>query len=294
MALGKGLGAILEEVGQAYENELVEKAELQNGDMGEEVRELPVEAIDPNPYQPRKDFDPQRLEELGESIRRHGLLQPVVVIPHGDRWLLVAGERRLRAHKLIGAATIRAIVADVDLDRLRMRELALVENIQRQDLNPIELARAYKELLEVHGITHEELAAIVHKSRSQITNTLRLLALSDYAREKLVEEKISQGHAKILLGLSEKRQKVMVDTIIGRKLSVREAEDLVKSAKKRGAGSKSPGGKNSAYRIPEEARRLIAERLPFVKKVKKTTVEIELGSEEDLNTFLDFLDERVR
>ena len=294
MALGKGLGAILEEVGQAYESELVEKGELQGNDLGEEVRELPVEAIDPNPYQPRKDFDPERLTELGESIRRHGLLQPVVVIPNGDRWLLVAGERRLRAHKEIGAATIRAIVADVDLDRLRMRELALVENIQRENLNPVELAHAYKELLEVHGITHEDLAAIVHKSRSQITNTLRLLSLGEYARRKLTEQKITQGHAKILLGLSEKEQKIMVDTIVGRKLSVREAEELVKGTKEKKGGKKGAKKSGTGYQIPDEAREQIAARLPFVSRIKKGRVEIELKSEEDLNTLLDFLGERVR
>jgi ParB family chromosome partitioning protein len=281
-------------VGQAYESELVEGGKLQEGDLGEEIRELPVEAIDPNPYQPRKDFDPERLAELGESIRRHGLLQPVVVIPHGDRWLLVAGERRLRAHKLIGEATIRAIVADVDLDRLRMRELALVENIQRENLNPVELARAYKELLEIHGITHEELAALVHKSRSQITNTLRILSLGEYAREKLIEQKITQGHAKILLGLSEKQQKVMVDSIIGRRLSVREAEELVKSAKGKNGGKGVSPKSGSEYRIPEEARKLISERLPCVRKVKKGKVELEIRNEEELQLLLDFLDKRVK
>jgi ParB family chromosome partitioning protein len=294
MALGKGLGAILEEVGQAYENELAESEGLPEGDLGEAVRELPVGAIDPNPYQPRKDFDPERLEELGESIRRHGLLQPVVVIPHGDRWLLVAGERRLRAHKLIGAETIRAIVADVDLDRLRMRELALVENIQRENLNPVELARAYQELLEVHGITHEELAALVHKSRSQITNTLRLLSLDEYARRKLVEQKITQGHAKILLGLDADRQKIVVDTIIGRKLSVREAEELVKRTKGGGKRFSSRKAAEPGFRIPEAAAQRIRRELPGVRRVDGNRVELRFESEEALARLLDFLDEREK
>jgi len=292
MALGKGLGAILEEVGQAYETELSE-GELSEKELGEEIRDLPVEAIDPNPYQPRKDFDPRRLEELGESIRRHGLLQPVVVIPNGDRWILVAGERRLRAHKLIGAATIRAIVADVDLDRLRMRELALVENIQRENLNPIELAEAYRELLEVHGITHEELAAIVHKSRSQITNTLRLLSLSEYARKALTEGRLSQGHAKVLLALPEAKQRVIVDTIVGRKLSVRETEELVKRAR---------AGKNSriseqppAFREtdPKLLQRL-EKLLPFPYRLTRKGLEIRLPDEASLKAFIDFLDKNDR
>jgi len=293
MALGKGLGAILEEVGQAYESELGEGNGVEDADLGEEIRELPVGRIDPNPYQPRKDFDPDRLRELGESIRRHGLLQPVVVIPHGDRWILVAGERRLRAHKLVGMETIRAIVADVDLDRLRMRELALVENIQRQDLNPVELAQAYRELLEVHGITHEELAAIVHKSRSQITNTLRLLSLGDYARRRLVEEKISQGHAKILIGLDEDQQRVIVDSIVGRKLSVREAEALVKSTR---AGRNNPrsSGEKRGYTIPETARKTIEASLPCVRRIRGNRIELELGSDRELKRLLDFLAERER
>jgi len=291
MALGKGLGAILEEVGQAYENELTE-GKLSEQDLGDEVRELPVEAIDPNPYQPRKDFDPRRLEELGESIRRHGLLQPVVVIPNGDRWILVAGERRLRAHKLIGAPTIRAISADVDLDRLRMRELALVENIQRENLNPIELAEAYRELLEVHGITHEELAAIVHKSRSQITNTLRLLSLSEYARKSLIDGRLSQGHAKVLLPLSEEKQRVLVDTIVGRKLSVRETEELVKQTRKRVHSQKPAQNAAGGAPDPKLLERLEA-LLPFPHRLTRKGLEITLPDETALKAFIDFLDKNA-
>ena len=291
MALGKGLGAILEEVGQAYETELKE-GELSEKELGEEIRDLPVEAIDPNPYQPRKDFDPRRLEELGESIRRHGLLQPVVVIPNGDRWILVAGERRLRAHKLIGAETIRAIVADVDLDRLRMRELALVENIQRENLNPIELAEAYRELLEVHGITHEELAAIVHKSRSQITNTLRLLSLSDYARKALTEGRLSQGHAKVLLALPEAKQRVLVDTIAGRKLSVRETEELVKRTRagKNTRTSEQPSSRETDPKLLQRLEKL----LPFPHRLTRKGLEIRLPDEASLKAFIDFLDKNDR
>ncbi len=292
MALGKGLGAILEEVGQAYESELSESGKIESSDWGESVVELSVESIDPNPFQPRKDFDEERLRELGESIREHGLLQPVVVIPNGERWILVAGERRLRAHKLMEIPTIRAIVAEVDLGELRMRELALVENIQRENLNPVELAQAYQELLSVHGITHEELARLVHKSRSQITNTLRLLTLSEYAKQKLLEQKISQGHAKVLVGLDEGRQKILVDTIVGQKLSVREAEELIKRNKEvqRPAVEKNQTTPHSL--IDLESLRRLEELLPFRFKAKKRSVEISFSSEEELQRFLNFLSER--
>jgi len=292
MALGKGLGAILEEVGQAYENELSNPGKAESSEWGESIVELPVESVDPNPFQPRKDFDEERLRELGESIREHGLLQPVVVIPHGERWILVAGERRLRAHKLMDLPRIRAIVAEVDLGELRMRELALVENIQRENLNPVELAQAYQELLSVHGITHEELARLVHKSRSQITNTLRLLTLSDYARRKLLEQKISQGHAKVLVGLDEGKQRIIVDTIVGRKLSVREAEELAKRNKEG-----SPIGKKSDTVVPgrlldAESVERLEKLLPFTFKAKKRSLEITFTSEEELQRFLNFLAER--
>jgi ParB family chromosome partitioning protein len=292
MALGKGLGAILEEVGQAYESELSEE-KIREEDLGDAVRELPVEAIEPNPYQPRKSFDAERLNELAESIRRHGLLQPVVVIPNGDGWILVAGERRLRAHKMIGAERIRAIVADVDLDRLRMRELALVENIQRENLNPVELAEAYRELLEVHGITHEKLASIVHKSRSQITNTLRLLSLSDYAKQQLVAGRLSQGHAKVLLALPEEKQRVVVDTILGRKLSVRETEELVKNNRQDRAEKKGNKPKKSGKRDPELEARL-SRLLPFSHRFTSKGIKIDLPDDAALQALIDLLEKSQR
>lgn len=292
MALGKGLGAILEEVGQAYESELSDPGKTESSEWGESVAELPVESIDPNPFQPRKDFDPERLRELGESIREHGLLQPVVVIPNGDRWILVAGERRLRAHKLMEIPTIRAIVAEVDLGELRMRELALVENIQRENLNPVELAQAYQELLSVHGITHEELAHLVHKSRSQITNTLRLLSLTDYAKSKLLEQKITQGHAKVLVGLDEERQRILVDTIVGRKLSVREAEELAKRNRESVHPVTKKKDESAADFFDREGIERLENLLPFSFKIKKRSLEIAFDSREEWERFVNFLAER--
>ncbi len=292
MALGKGLGAILEEVGYAYENELKEK-EFSQDDLGEVIQELKVEDIDPNPYQPRKDFDLDRLKELAESIQRYGLLQPVVVIPNGKRWLLVAGERRLRAHKLIEASTIRAIVADVDLDNLRMRELALVENIQREELSPIELAEAYRELIEVHGITHEELAGIVYKSRSQITNTLRLLSLSEYARTALTKGLMSQGHAKVLLSLPEEKQRIIVDTIVGQKLSVRDTEELVRQTREDKTTTEPSKAKHtSTPSVDPKIAEALENLLPFSYRITRKGVEIRLSDSKSWEKFINFLNQR--
>ncbi len=221
--LGKGLSAILEDVEDAYKHDLDEnKSDTL-------VKDILVEDITPNPYQPRKIFDPEALSELSSSILKHGLLQPIVVVAKDDAYMLIAGERRLRASKLAGLTHIKAVVTDFEAENLR--ELALIENIQRENLNAIELATSYKELIEQYGITQEELSDIIHKSRTQITNTIRLLKLSEYTQNMLTDGKISQGHARVLIGLDEKKQKLIADTIVGQKLSVRDSEELVKKFK---------------------------------------------------------------
>lgn len=222
LAIGRGLGAILSETAEAYEQNLSDNSSL--------VLELDVDIIKPNPYQPRKVFNPQSLKELSESIREHGLLQPIVVYDNGDGdYMLIAGERRLRASKLAGISNIKAIVAEIDLKKLR--ELAIIENIQREELNAIELALSYQELLEEYELTHEELSKRINKSRTQITNTLRLLQLDNEIKAMLIDGKITQGHAKMLVTLEDKEQKIVVNSIVGQKLNVRDTEILVKKIK---------------------------------------------------------------
>jgi len=281
MALGRGLGAILDEVGQAYESEVGDVV-----DRGGQIREIDLDEITPNPYQPRKHFDQTALQELSESIKQHGLLQPIVVVDKGDSYLLVAGERRLRAHELAGMETIKAIIADVDIDDLKLRELALIENIQREDLNAIELAHSYDELIKVYEITHDKLAEFVNKSRSQITNTLRLLSLSEYAQAKLVNGDISQGHAKVLVGLEASVQRRLVDTIIGQKLSVREVEQLIKRSKGKESLESSPQ-KEVSFIQKHEAN--FSGKLPFSFKLKSNTIEIKFKNEEEIEKFLSMI-----
>ena len=221
-SLGRGLGAILEDVELAY------KAELNEGN-SDIVKDIDLDLIVENPYQPRKNFDETALRELSESIKRHGLIQPIIVIEKDGGYMLIAGERRFRATKLLGENKIKAIVADIESQSLR--ELALIENIQREDLNPIELANSYKELIDEYKITQDGLANIIHKSRVQITNTMRLLSLSAVTQEYIKEGKLTQGHAKVIVGLDPNDEKMAVDTIIGQRLSVRETENLVKNLK---------------------------------------------------------------
>ena len=220
--LGRGLEAILGDVELAYKAELNEG----NSDM---VKDIDLGLIVENPYQPRKNFDETALRELSESIKRHGLIQPIIVIEKDGGYMLIAGERRFRATKLLGESKIKAIVADIESQSLR--ELALIENIQREDLNPIELANSYRELIDEYKITQDGLANISHKSRVQITNTMRLLSLSAVTQEYIKEGKLTQGHAKVIVGLEPNDEKTAVDTIIGQRLSVRETENLVKNLK---------------------------------------------------------------
>ncbi len=219
--LGRGLSAIIEDVEEAYKQDIEQARDL--------VREIDIDRITPNPFQPRVHFSETALKELSESIKRHGLLQPIIVVAKDDAYMLLAGERRLRATKLAGFTRIKAIVADIESKNLR--ELALIENIQREDLNPIELAVAYKELIEEYKITQEGLSEIIHKSRTQITNTMRLLSLSDQTKRYLSDGLLSQGHAKVIVGLEPKEEETVVNTILGQKLSVRDTELLVKKMK---------------------------------------------------------------
>lgn len=219
MALGRGLDSILGDVEQAYNKEL--NKEL--------VAEIDIDRIQPNPFQPRRKFSDEALKELSQSIDRHGLIQPIIVIKDGNDFTLIAGERRLRATKLLGLSKIKAIVANI-ADK-NLRELALIENIQRENLSPIELANAYQELINEYKITQETLSSIVKKSRTQITNTLRLLGLDEHTKSLIDDGKITQGHAKIMVGLNSEDQKLVTDTIIGQKLSVRDTENLVKRLK---------------------------------------------------------------
>ncbi len=286
MALGRGLGDILSEVEEAYEKDLSHIDDFELEAQGARVEELLVDAIAPNPFQPRKHFDEKALEELSKSIKEHGLLQPIVVIEKEDGYLLIAGERRLRAHKIAKLTTIKAIIADVEIDEVRLRELALIENIQRENLNAIELANSYAELIEVHKITHDELSQIVHKSRSQITNTMRLLSLCNSVQKQVASGKISQGHAKVLVGLDKKKQKIIMDSIIGQKLSVRDAEIMVRNHKRNVSATSL---KTPTPSLLEKYAKELETTLPFNHKIKAKSIEISLANEKDIKNFLTFL-----
>ncbi len=187
--------------------------------------EVPLEKVRPNPQQPRLQFDPTGIEELAASIRRHGVLQPIVVSRNGDHYELVAGHRRVLASRSAGKTTIPAVIREDVADRL---ELALVENLQRTDLNAIETARAYKLLMETYDLTQEQLAERVGKSRSQVANMLRALTAPQVLQDAVLEGKISEGHLRALLPLPLSAAVAALGDIIAKELSVRDAEALVR------------------------------------------------------------------
>jgi len=274
MALGRGLGELLGEIESAYEtNNITDK---------NEILEIDVNNIEPNPYQPRKIFNEEKIKELSESIEKNGLLQPIVVTRNGGSYLLIAGERRLRATKLANISTIKSVI--LDIENRQLRELALIENIQRDDLNIIEVAYSYAGLINDFNITHEELAKIVFKSRSSISNILRLLTLSSFSQKMLGADKISLGHAKLIVGLSDQEQKIIIDSIIGQKLSVRETEILVKQIKddtKSGTKSSTKKSPNFNFDALSEIKQSLSLSNLDV-KIDQNYFKIKINSQDDI------------
>jgi ParB family chromosome partitioning protein len=225
-ALGRGLQALIESrTPQLVPPSPVGSAETAPADAAGGVRQIPVDLIQPNPYQPRHSFQPDRLDELAASIRASGVVVPILLRPAGERFDVVAGERRWRASKLAGLTTIPAIVQSISNDRLL--EVALIENIQREDLNAIETAQAFEQLSRDFGLTHEQIAQRTGKDRVTITNFLRLLKLASEVQVMVAEGRLTMGHAKVLVGLEADVQKKIAHRIVDQGLTVRAVEKLV-------------------------------------------------------------------
>lgn len=273
--LGRGLGALLPTGPEVPAGQAATGARYQ---------EIPIEAIAPNPKQPRGVFDEQGLAELAESIREVGLLQPVVVREAGPGYELVVGERRWRACRAAGMATVPAIVRETGDDEM-LRE-ALLENLQREQLNPLEEAAAYRQLLSDFGSTHEELASKLGKSRSQVTNTLRLLGLPAGVQRRVAAGVLSAGHARALLSLEDPAaQERLADRTVAEGLSVRAVEELVAV----GEEGRPARGRSARTPVPAELTALaerLSERLETKVRVqpgrRRGRLIVEYGSVEDL------------
>lgn len=275
-ALGRGLDAIL------IDNE---EQKEQNG-----VSVVRLSEVEPNPAQPRKSFENEPLEALAESISQHGIIQPIVVRPKDGMYMIVTGERRWRAARMAGLSEIPVIIIEAD-DR-KAAELALVENIQRKDLNPVEEARAYADLIEEYSYTQEEIAKKVGRSRSSITNSLRLLDLPDTVLDKLAAGELSEGHAKVLLGIkdAEKLEKA-AEAVISRELSVRETEKLVKAlnAEKEQEEVRVVYDVDHTKALEQKVQSIIGHTVKIVQNGKKSSINIGFSDNDDLERILALL-----
>ncbi|PIQ85723.1 MAG: hypothetical protein COV73_05560 [Candidatus Omnitrophica bacterium CG11_big_fil_rev_8_21_14_0_20_43_6] len=278
-ALGKGLGALIPEI--TVDNAARKK---------EEILLVSAEQIKPNSFQPREDFDQHNIDELAQSIKEKGVIQPLLVRRKGDNYELIAGERRLRAAKSLALKEIPVIVREVsDQDSL---ELALIENIQREELNPIEEAHAYQHLMDKFQVTQEKISEVLGKSRVSITNTLRLLKLPHEIQSEMKKGRISFAHGRALLEIEgSNHQRKVAQDIISKGLSVRELENLIKSVRPKsikrsiGQGQREP----LVAILEEQLQHALATKVRISKRKKRGHINIEFYSPEDLQRIVNVI-----
>lgn len=277
--LGKGLGALIPE-------DISEDNALLNG-----MQKIDISLIKANNTQPRKSFDEEKIMELSESIKQYGVIQPILITKDEEAhtYTIVAGERRWRAAKLAGIKEIPVIIKE--LNKKEILEISLIENIQRQDLNPIEEAKAYKNLLEDFKLTQEELSKRVGKSRTAIANCIRLLNLDERVQDYVIDGVLTEGHGRTLLTIEDKELQYKISQmIIDDKLSVRETEKLIKSLNKDKEKQKSDKQVNQYYQdIKNKLEELFGTRVFLNSNNDKGKIQIEYYSEEDLQRILDIL-----
>ena len=285
-ALGKGLSALIPDVPEAP----------RSGPL-----EVDIDLLAPNELQPRVQMDDGKLEELAASIRANGIIQPILVRRTGQTYRIIAGERRWRAAQRAGLHKVPVVVRDVvEGSDKQLLELALIENIQRENLNPLDEALAYQRLANDFGLTHDQIGAAVGKDRSSVANMLRLLKLSEEVRADLSSGSISMGHARALLGIEDSAsQRHAAREVISRGLSVRDTEALVrKLSRPKGDGAMGRAPENEAAEPPKDVHTRAAEdrmrfalgtKVHIVRRGQRGTVEIEFGSEEELNRIYDFI-----
>lgn len=283
-ALGKGLE-------QLFSNEVIDfdnfEQEIVDNAKKSDIVNIPLSEIRSNPYQPRKIFNEESLKELADSIKEYGIVQPIIVKKSVKGYELIAGERRTKAAKLAGFETIPAIIKD--LNDQEMMEIALIENIQREDLNPIDEAIAYENIINLNNMTQEEFAHRFGKSRSYVTNMLGLLKLPTNTKELVREQKISMGHARALSKLSDSiKINELADKIIKDNLSVRDLERILKEndLPKKNQIIRHNDIKNNHYSIYEK---IMCEKIGSRVKIKENKIEIPFDREKDLERILEIL-----
>lgn len=287
--LGKGLNALIPE--DTILSTLDTKLEKTDDDRDKGSISIDINLIKSNEEQPRRSFDDEKILELAESIKSNGIIQPLVLKKVNNEYIIVAGERRWRAAKLIGLKEVPAII--MNLTEKQILEISLIENIQREDLNSIEEALAYKRLINDFNLTQEELSKRIGKSRVTITNTLRLLNLSEDVQQYIIEGVISEGHGRALLGITDSKvQCELAQSVIDDKLSVRELEVLIRKLKTSPTRSKSKSSNeiNPYYKdVTYKLENYFGTKVNITNKNNKGKIEIEYYSEEDLQRILEII-----
>lgn len=272
--LGKGLGALIETANQ---------------DDGIGLVELKINEIEPNTHQPRKNFDDEKLIQLSESIKEYGIVQPIIVRKENDTYRIVAGERRWRAARLAGLNVVPVVIKDIS--NRQLMEIALIENIQREDLNPIEEAEAFDRLLKEFNMTQEELSKAVGKSRSAIANSIRLMSLCEEIKNFVVNGDLSNGHARTLIVIENKEmQKQIAAEIIEKGLNVRQTEILVKRLLSNKPKEKSTFKDENFIEIEDRLKGIFGTKVQLVSNNKKGKILIEYYSNDELQRILDLVD----
>lgn len=281
--LGKGLNQIISDKydSQAMDMDLKSRAA---------VTELNIIDVEPNKNQPRRVFDKEKLDELTESIEKNGVIQPINVVKNGDRYMIVTGERRWRASKQAGLKTIPAIIREYD--EAKVMEIALIENLQREDLNPVEEAQGYKALVEKYSLTQDQISERVGKSRSAVANSMRLLNLPKKVLDMLEENKISSGHAKVLLSVSGKTEQTEIAQLIfDKQMSVRETENYIKSKGK--VKKTPPKADNEVKMVIKETEDAFSKSLGTKVRIKDTNgkgkIEISYFSHDEFDRISEIL-----
>ena len=271
-ALGRGLSALINTEESREEN----------------LTELKINEIEPNINQPRKNFDDEKLIQLAESIKQHGIVQPIVVKKEKDTYKIVAGERRWRAARIAGLKTVPVIIKD--LTDKQLMEIALIENLQREDLNPIEEAEAYENLIKEYNMTQEEISKIVGKSRSAIANSIRLLGLVDEVRDFLINGEISSGHARALLAIENGELQIKAaKEVIKRGLNVRETESLVKRYLKEKSEKTAKVKSEELIEIEERFKDIFGTKVKISPNNKKGKIMIEYYSSDELERIIELI-----
>ncbi|HHW49150.1 MAG TPA: ParB/RepB/Spo0J family partition protein [Clostridiaceae bacterium] len=272
--LGRGLGALL--ATDDTEN---------NG-----IMEIKINEIEPNTNQPRKSFDDEKLAQLAESIKQHGVVQPIIVKKEGDIYRIVAGERRWRAARIAGLTTIPVIVKD--LSNRQIMEVALIENLQREDLNPIEEAEAYNRLIKEYNMTQEEISKTIGKSRSAVANSLRLLNLCDEVIEYLKSGELTSGHARCMVPVEDKEMQIKIArTVIEKQLNVRDTEKLVKKYLTKKTVQKKPKLElEGIMEIEEKFTKIFGTKVKILHGNKKGKILIEYYSNEELDRIIELVE----